>query len=126
MKPGSKNHFKFFCKASNSFIHNYKYSGYVEELFDDYLLIPCQCTGMRDAEGQYIYENDIIEFDTPITNKHSKKHTAFITYNHGAFLVLAKSADSEETLTHMWLHDLSKEIFNWKVRVIGSKLENTK
>ena len=119
----SKNHFKFFCKAGNSFIEQYKYKGYVDELFDDSLLVPCQCTGVQDSYGNYIYEHDVIEFERILTNKDIKKYTASITFYDGAFLVLAK--DHEGTLVHMWLHNLINEVYNWKVKVVGTKLQNT-
>jgi len=118
-----KNHFKFYCKAGQSFIHNYKYNGYVEELFDDAFLVPCQCTGIKDNHEKFIYEGDIIEFERPLTNKDTKKFTAIISYADAAFLVMAKSSDVEGTLAYIWLHDLSKEIYNWKVKVIGNKFE---
>ena len=121
-----KNHFKFFCTAANGFIEQYKYNGYVDELFEDPLLIPCQHTSVQDSYGNYIYENDVIEFERPVTNKESKKHTAFITFYDGAFLVLAQSVEEDKTLSHMWLHDLTKQIFNWKVKVIGTTLTNIK
>jgi uncharacterized phage protein (TIGR01671 family) len=120
----NKNHYKFFCTAANSFIEQYKYNGYVDELFDDPLLIPCQCTGVKDSYEKYIYENDVIEFERVLTSNDIKKYSAFITFYDGAFLVLSK--DNEDTLVHMWLHDLcGKKIYDWKVKVIGNKLEKT-
>jgi uncharacterized phage protein (TIGR01671 family) len=120
----SKNHFKFYCKAGKSFIQSYKYNGFVEELFDDAFLVPCQCTGIKDNQEKYIYEGDIIEFERQLTKEHSRKFTAIVSYADGAFLVMAKTSDAEGTLSYMWLHDLSKEIYNWKIRVIGNKFEN--
>jgi hypothetical protein len=119
-----KNHFKFFCTAANGFIEQYKYNGYVDELFVDSLLVPCQCTSVQDSCGTYIYEHDVIEFERILTNKDIKKYTAFITFYNGAFLVLAK--DHEGTLVHMWLHNLIGEIYNWKVKVVGTNLEKSK
>jgi hypothetical protein len=123
MMNGNKNKFKFFCKAAKGFIQDYKYNGLVEELFDDSLLIPCQCTSVKDSYGTYIYEHDVIEFERPLTMDDCRKYTAFITFYDGAFLVLSK--DNEGTLVHMWLHDLcGKKIYDWKVKVIGTNLEN--
>jgi uncharacterized phage protein (TIGR01671 family) len=120
----TKNKFKFFCTAANGFIEQYKYNGYVDELFNDPLLVPCQCTGMKDNHQKFIYEGDIIEYERSLTSKDSRKYTAIVSYANGAYLLLAKAVSQEGTLAHIWLHDLSKEIYNWKIKVIGNKFEN--
>lgn len=117
--------FRFWSPPGKAFVQQYKYKGLVDELFEqDDMLIPSQYTEIKDCEGKEIWESDIIEFERPLTNKYSKKHTAIISYANAAYLVVAKTSDVEGTLSYMWLHDLSKDIYNWKIKVIGNKFEN--
>jgi len=57
--------FRFFCHAAKDYIHDYKYSGKVDELFesDHNLLIPEQCTGLKDKKKRWVFEGDILEFE---------------------------------------------------------------
>lgn len=117
--------FRFWNPPGKAFVQQYKYSGYVDELFEqDSMLIPSQYTDMKDCNGKEIWEGDIIEFERPLTSKDFKKFTAIISYANAAYLVMAKTSDVEGTLAYIWLHDLSKEIYNWKIKVIGNKFEN--
>ena len=117
--------FRFWNPPSKAFVEQYKYKGLVDELFEqDNMLIPSQYTEMKDCNGKEIWEGDIIEFERPLTKKDSKKFTAIISYANAAYLVMAKTSDAEGTLAYMWLHDLSKEIYNWKIKVIGNTFEN--
>ena len=117
--------FRFWNPPGKAFVQQYKYKGLVDELFEqDSMLIPSQYTEMKDCNGKEIWEGDIIEFERPLTNKHSKKYTAIISYADAAYLVMAKEMSTEGTLAYMWLHDLSKEIYNWKIKVIGNKFAN--
>ena len=121
----TKNKFRFWNPPGKAFVEQYKYNGLVDELFgQDDMLIPSQYTGIKDNHQKEIWEGDIIEFERPLTNEYSRKFTAIISYADAAFLVMAKSFDTEGTLAYIWLHDLYKEIFNWKVKVIGNKFEN--
>ena len=119
--------FRFWSPQGKAFVEQYKYNGLVDELFDERewrILVPSQYTDMKDCEQKEIWEGDIIEFERRLTNKDSRKYTAIVSYANGAYLLLAKAMSLEGTLAHMWLHDLSKEIYNWKVKVIGNKFEN--
>ena len=54
--------FRFWCPAANSHIHDYRYSGPVDELFqNDSVLVTEQCTGLRDRDGHFVYEGDLVE-----------------------------------------------------------------
>ena len=119
----NKNKFRFWNPPGKAFVEQYKYNGFVDELFEqDDMLIPSQYTGMKDCEQKEIWEADIIEFERPLTKKDSKKYTAIIYYEDAAYLI--RSKDTEGTLTHGLLHDLSNSIYTWKVKVIGNKFEN--
>ena len=119
--------FRFWSPQGESFVEQYNYNGPVDELFDERewrILVPSQFTGMKDCEEKEIWEGDIIEFKRPLTNRDSKKYTAVVSYADAAYLLSVKAVSVEGTLAHMWLHDLARDIFNSKVKVIGNKFEN--
>jgi uncharacterized phage protein (TIGR01671 family) len=60
----NKNKYRFWCNAAKEFITNYKYNGFVDELFDqqDFLLTPQQYIGILDANMKEVYEGDVVRF----------------------------------------------------------------
>ena len=119
--------FRFWSPQGKAFVQQYKYNGPVDELFDERewrILVPSQYTGLKDDFGNEIWEGDIIEYERRLTNKDSQKFTAIVSYADGAYLLLAKAVSQEGTLAHMWLHDLARDIYNSKVKVIGNKFEH--
>jgi hypothetical protein len=104
----NKNHFKFFCTAANGFIEQYKYNGYVEELFDDPLLIPCQFTGFQDIKGNDLYEGDVVKFH--------KDKVGYIDFEFGSFLLRIKNPST--TMGFIFLHAVGS------LEIIGNKFEN--
>jgi uncharacterized phage protein (TIGR01671 family) len=116
--------FRFWCNAGKSFIQQYRYRGYVDELFDEKewdILTPSQYTGIKDCEGKEIWEGDIVEFERPVTETERKKFKAVVEFVEGAFL--AKTINPERTLSFFWLHNLF-DSHEFNLKVIGNKWEN--
>jgi hypothetical protein len=109
--------FRFWNPPAKSFVEHYKYSGYVDELFDqDDMLIPSQYTGLTDDFGNEIWEGDIIELKR---KDREGLHRAEIQFVEGAYL--AKFIKHEGTLSFFWLPHLNDYC---EVKVIGNKFEN--
>jgi uncharacterized phage protein (TIGR01671 family) len=59
----NKNKFRFWCNAGKAFVQNYKYNGFVDELFDprDVILTSQQFVGILDTNMKEIYEGDVVK-----------------------------------------------------------------
>jgi uncharacterized phage protein (TIGR01671 family) len=57
----NKNKFRFWNPQTRAFVQNYKYNGFVDELFEpDEFLIPQQFLGILDKNMKEIFEGDVI------------------------------------------------------------------
>ena len=84
--------------------------------FDYYEIIPetlCQCTGLQDKEGNYIFENDIFK------DKEGKK--LFVKWDRGQF-DLVYYEDKEEC----WKDSLRNYMRFYDIKIIGNKYDKEK
>jgi uncharacterized phage protein (TIGR01671 family) len=59
-----KNKFRFWNPQAKTFVTNYKYNGFVDELFEpDEFLKPQQFLGIFDKTMKEIFEGDVVNFD---------------------------------------------------------------
>ena len=100
--------FRFWSPPGKSFVEQYKYNGYVDELFEqDDMLIPCQFTGFQDKIGNDLFEGDIVRF-------HEDK-IGYVDFEFGSFLLRIKNAS---TMGFIFLHAVGS------YEIIGNKFEN--
>ena len=60
----NKNKFRFWNPQTRSFVTNYKYKGFVDELFEpDEFLKHQQYLGIFDKNMKEVYEGDVIQFN---------------------------------------------------------------
>ncbi len=59
----NKNKYRFWNPQSKSFVQNYKYNGFIDELFEpDDFLKPQQFLGILDSNMKEVYEGDVVKF----------------------------------------------------------------
>ena len=106
--------FKFWNPQTKSFVQQYKYSGYVDELFEqDDFLIPCQFTGLQDKHGKDVYENDLVKLDK---NGFEEIKLGKVIFKFGSFCVEFLKPTS--TINLNFMHQLGP------FEVIGCALKN--
>ena len=121
--------FRFWCNAGKSFIQQYRYSGYVDELFDEKewdILTPSQYTGCNDYQGKEIWEGDIIEFESNVRLGPDSKQTitrGVVEYSDGGYIVKAINPASTLSFIHLYAFFNTYKFTNI-LRVIGNKFEN--
>lgn len=60
----NKNKFRFWNPQTRSFVTNYKYNGFIDELFEpDEFLRHQQYLGIFDKNMKEVYEGDVIQFN---------------------------------------------------------------
>ena len=108
--------FKFWNPQAKAFVEQYKYNGYVDELFEqDDMLIPCQYTGLQDKNGKDVYENDLIKVVKSKFGEIRIGKIGKIGFKHGSFCV--EYLEPTSTMNFNFMHQLGP------FEVIGCALE---
>ena len=106
----NKNKFRFWNPQTKIFVTNYKYNGFVDELFEpDEFLKPQQFLGILDKNMKEIYEGDVVNFDY---FNGDKTATGVVQYNNsycayvvdsdiGTISIMYISLDSLEIIGNM-------------------------
>jgi uncharacterized phage protein (TIGR01671 family) len=104
------NKFRFWNPQVKGFVTNYKYNGFVDELFEpDEFLKPQQFLGILDKNMKEIYEGDVVNFDY---FNGDKTATGVVQYNNsycayvidsdiGTIAIMNISLDSLEVIGNM-------------------------
>lgn len=101
--------FRFWNPPGKAFVEQYKYSGYVFELFEqDDMLISSQFTGLFDKNQKELWEGDIVKF-------HEDK-IGVVDFQYGSFILKIKNPST--TMGFIFLHAVG--LFE----IIGNKFEN--
>ena len=106
----NKNKFRFWNPQTRSFVTNYKYNGFVDELFEsDEFLKPQQFLGLLDKNMKEIYEGDVINFDyldgektaTGVVQYNNSYCAYVVDSNIGTISIMYISLDSFEIVGNM-------------------------
>ena len=109
----NKNKFRFWNPQTRSFVTNYKYNGFVDELFEsDEFLKPQQFLGILDKKMKEVYEGDVVKFDY---FDGEKTATGVVRYNNSS---CAYEVDSNIGITAIMYISLDT------LEVIGNMVED--
>ena len=108
-----KNKFRFWNPQTKAFVTNYKYNGFVDELFEpDEFLKPQQFLGILDKNMKEIYEGDVVNFDY---FDREKTATGVIQYNNSYCAYVIDSSIGVVPIMHISLDSLE---------IIGNMIED--
>lgn len=100
----NKNKFRFWNPQTRSFVTNYKYNGFVDELFEpDEFIKPQQCLGILDKNMKEIYEGDVVNVDYLDGEKTA---TGVIQYNNSYCAYVIDSSIGVVPIMHISLDSL--------------------
>ncbi len=99
-----KNKFRFWNPQTKVFVTNYKYNGFVDELFEpDEFIKPQQFLGILDKNMKEIYEGDVINFDYLDGEKTA---TGVVQYNNSYCAYVIDSSIGVVPIMHISLDSL--------------------
>ena len=108
-----KNKFRFWNPQVKKFVTNYKYNGFVDELFEpDEFLKPQQFLGILDKNMKEIYEGDVVNVDY---FDGEKTATGVIQYNNSYCAYVIDSSIGVVPIMHISLDSLE---------IIGNMIED--
>jgi len=100
----NKNKFRFWNPQTRSFVTNYKYNGFVDELFEpDEFIKPQQFLGILDSRMKEIYEGDVVNFNY---FNGDKTATGVIQYNNSYCAYVIDSSIGVVPIMHISLDSL--------------------
>ena len=100
----NKNKFRFWNPQTRSFVTNYKYNGFVDELFEpDEFIKPQQFLGILDKNMKEIYEGDVVNVDYLDGEKTA---TGVIQYNNSYCAYVIDSSIGVVPIMHISLDSL--------------------
>lgn len=108
--------FRFWSPQGKAFVQDYKYNGFVEDLFaQDKFLIPQQYTGIKDKKDKKVFEGDFVQFKP----EKDQKVLAVVAWGEeaGGFQLVCQ--DSKQTV-----HARFNMLYCKEGKVIGNILQN--